>query len=416
MRCEVLAVGTELLLGQIVDTNSAWLGERLALAGVDSFFQTKVGDNRARIVLALRTALARSDAVIVCGGLGPTQDDITRDAIAEVMNVPLVRDDAIVERIAAVFGARGREMPVSNLRQADVPQGAEVIPQVRGTAPGLVCPVGHKVMYAIPGVPHEMMEMAERAVIPDLQARSGAAAVILSRTLRSWGLSESMLAEVVAPRLVALDEAGGNPTIAFLASGIEGIKVRITAKAATEADARVLLDAEEAQVRALLGDSVFGVDDETMEHAVGTLLAARGLTLGLAESVTGGLVASRLVNVPGASTWFRGSVVAYDTAVKRDLLGVGGEPAVSEEAVREMAAGARRVLSSDLSLAITGVAGPTPQDGVPVGTVWCGLAGPGPSVDALRLQLPGDRERIRQFATISVLDVLRRRMLEPAPA
>ena len=220
----------------------------------------------------------------------------------------------------------------------------------------------------------------------------------------------------MAPRLVALDEAGGNPTIAFLASGIEGIKVRITAKAATEADSRVLLDAEEAQVRALLGDSVFGVDDETMEHAVGTLLAARGLTLGLAESVTGGLVASRLVNVPGASTWFRGSVVAYDTAVKRDLLGVGGEPAVSEEAVREMAAGARRVLSSDLSLAITGVAGPTPQDGVPVGTVWCGLAGPGPSVDALRLQLPGDRERIRQFATISVLDVLRRRMLEPAPA
>ena len=416
MRAEVVAVGTELLLGQIVDTNSAWLGERLALAGIDSFFQTKVGDNQARIVLALRTALARSDAVIVCGGLGPTQDDITRDAIAEVMNVRLVRDEAIVERIGAMFGSRGREMPVSNLRQAEVPEGASVIPQVRGTAPGLVCPVGHKVIYAIPGVPHEMTEMAERAVIPDLQARTGTAAVILSRTLRSWGLSESKLAEMVAPRLVALDEAGGNPTIAFLASGIEGIKVRITAKAATEADARALLDAEEAEVRALLGETVFGVDDQSMEHAVGALLAERGLTLALAESVTGGLVASRLVNVPGASAWLRGSVVAYDTAVKHDLLGVGDGPAVSEETAREMAAGARRVLGSDVGLAVTGVAGPTPQDGVAVGTVWCGLAGPGPSLEAVRMQLPGDRERIRQFAAISVLDVLRRRMLEPAPA
>jgi nicotinamide-nucleotide amidase len=416
VRAEVVAVGTELLLGQIVDTNSAWLGERLALAGIDSFFQTKVGDNQTRIVLALRSALARSDAVVVCGGLGPTQDDITRDAIAEVMNVRLVRDEAIVERIAAMFGSRGREMPASNLRQAEVPEGASVIPQVRGTAPGLVCPVGHKVIYAIPGVPHEMMEMAERAVIPDLQARTGVAAVIISRTLRSWGLSESKLAEMVGPRLVALDEAGGNPTIAFLASGIEGIKVRITAKAATEADARMLLDAEEAKVRALLGETVFGVDDQSMEHAVGALLAERGLTLALAESVTGGLVASRLVNVPGASAWLRGSVVAYDTAVKRDLLGVGDGPAVSEGTAREMAAGARRVLGSDVGLAVTGVAGPTPQDGVAVGTVWCGLAGPGPSLEAVRMQLPGDRERIRQFAAISVLDVLRRRMLEPAPA
>jgi nicotinamide-nucleotide amidase len=354
--------------------------------------------------------------VIVCGGLGPTQDDITRDAIAEVMNVPLVRDESIVARIGEVFGARGREMPMSNLRQADVPEGASVIAQVRGTAPGLICPVGHKVVYAIPGVPHEMIEMAERAVIPDLQARAGTSAVILSRTLRSWGMSESKLAEVVAPRLLALDAVGANPTIAFLASGMEGIKVRITAKASTEDLALAMLDAEEAEVRALLGEAVFGVDDETMEHAVGTLLQARGLTLGLAESVTGGLVASRLVSVPGASGWLCGSVVAYDTAVKRDLLGVGEAPAVSEETAREMAAGARKVLGSDLGLAITGVAGPTPQDGVPIGTVWCALAGPGPSLEAVRMQLPGDRERIRQFAAISALDVLRRRMMEPAPA
>src|SRR3954454_5752170 len=226
VRCEVVAVGTELLLGQIVDTNSAWIGEHLALIGVDSHFQTKVGDNHFRIVLAIREALARSDAVVVCGGLGPTQDDITRDAIAEVMNVPLHRDTEMIETIRGFFGARGREMADSNMRQADIPEGATFIPQTRGTAPGLICPIGHKVVYAVPGVPHEMQEMLERAVLPDLKERSGETAVILSRTIRTWGLAESTLAERVAPRLEALDAVvdGPRPTIAFLASGIEGIK------------------------------------------------------------------------------------------------------------------------------------------------------------------------------------------------
>ena len=180
MRCDVVAVGTELLLGQVVDTNSAWIGEHLALAGIDSNFQVKVGDNLARIVTAIREALARSDAVIVCGGLGPTQDDITREAIAEVMGVELVRDDAIIEVIRAMFGSRGREMPDNNLRQADVPAGATAIPNPRGTAPGLMCPVGDRVIFATPGVPHEMRQMMERAVIPELKARAGTTATILS--------------------------------------------------------------------------------------------------------------------------------------------------------------------------------------------------------------------------------------------
>ncbi|MHB1786689.1 MAG: competence/damage-inducible protein A, partial [Acidimicrobiales bacterium] len=261
MRAEVIAVGTELLLGQIVDTNSAWIGEHLALAGIDSHFQTKVGDNLDRIVLAMRSALARSDAVIVCGGLGPTQDDITRVALARVMNVKLVRDPELVERIRAMFGSRGREMAANNLLQADVPVGARPITQVRGTAPGLICPVGHKVMYAVPGVPYEMTEMMERAILPDLRARAGSDHVIASRTLRTWGLAESTLAERVAPRLDALDAAGGNPTIAFLASGMEGIKVRVTAKAVDAVEAETLLVAEEAELRLLLGDLVFGVDD-----------------------------------------------------------------------------------------------------------------------------------------------------------
>ncbi len=196
MRCEVVAVGTELLLGQIVDTNSSWIGERLSLAGIDSHFQTKVGDNLERIISVVRVALARSDAVIMCGGLGPTHDDITREAIAAVMDVPLVRDEAIAERIRGLFHARGRSMPAINLRQADVPKGARVIGQMPGTAPGLVCPVGEKVIYAVPGVPFEMREMVDGTVLPDLKRRAGAESIIGSRVLRTWGWSESRLAEI----------------------------------------------------------------------------------------------------------------------------------------------------------------------------------------------------------------------------
>jgi nicotinamide-nucleotide amidase len=405
-----VAVGTELLLGQIVDTNSSWMGEHLAAAGIDSHFQVKVGDNLERIVQAIRIALSRSDAVVVCGGLGPTQDDITRDAIAEVMNVPLVRDPAIVERIAAMFRSRGREMSPSNERQADVPVGATVIPQTRGTAPGLICPVGHKVVYAVPGVPHEMQDMLERAVIPDLQERSGEVATIVSRVLRTWGLAESTLAEQVQPRLTALDEAGRPATIAFLASGMEGIKVRVTAKAASVEEAVAVLDAEERELRALLGDIVFGVDDETMEHAVGKLLGEQKLTLGLAESMTGGLVASRLVNVPGASEWFRGSVVAYASDVKFDVLDVPEGPVVSEEAAGAMARGAAKVLGATVGLGVTGVAGPTDQDGMPVGTVFLAVH-LDDQTDVVRVSLPGDRNRIREYAAISLLDLLRRRLL-----
>jgi nicotinamide-nucleotide amidase len=415
MRVEVVAVGTELLLGQIADTNSAWLGEQLALAGVDSYFHQAVGDNQARIVLALRTALARGDAVITCGGLGPTHDDITREAIAEVMNVPLRRDPAIVARITELFAGRGRDMPESNERQADVPEGAVPIPQQIGTAPGLICPLGNKVVYALPGVPYEMQEMFGRAVLPDLrrrQAASGEAGAIVSKVVKTWGMSESRLGEVLAPRIEALDATGKNPTIALLAGGIEGIKVRITAKAADAGAARALVEAEEAQVRALLGDVVFGTDDETMESAVGALLSSRAQTLGLAESLTGGLVAARLVNVAGASAWFNGAVVAYGSQVKFSLLGVPAGPVVSAEAARAMAGGARRVLGADVGLAVTGVAGPEEQDGRRPGTVFVGLDLGAGRPEALELHLPGDRERVRQYAAISALDILRRRLRE----
>ncbi|MHB1924765.1 MAG: competence/damage-inducible protein A [Acidimicrobiales bacterium] len=419
MKVEVVAVGTELLLGQIVDSNSAWMGQRLAQAGIDSHYQTKVGDNLARIVSALRLALDRSDAVLVCGGLGPTQDDITREAIAEVMGAKLVPDEAVAGRIRSMFAQRGRTMSENNLRQAEVPEGARVIPQTRGTAPGLICPVGDKVIYAMPGVPYEMMDMMDRAVVPDLQSRSGEKAVIRSRTLRTWGLAESAVAELVAPRLELLDRpdekatlSAPRPTIAFLASGIEGIKVRVTAKAADEETADAAIAAEEAELRRLLGDRVFGVDDESMEHAVGAALIERDLTLAVAESLTGGLVASRLVNVPGAGNWFKGGVVAYDSEVKFNVLGVTRGPVVTLDCAKEMAEGVRRLTGSDIGISTTGVAGPDPQEEVAPGTAFIGLALPGQPADALELHLPGDRDRVRQFCTISLMDALRRRLLE----
>lgn len=418
MRCEVVAIGTELLLGQIVDTNSSWIGEQLALAGVDSHFQTKVGDNKARMVSVLRLALDRSDAVIVCGGLGPTQDDITREAIAEVMGVDLDLDDEVATRVETMFRSRGRRMPMNNLRQAEVPIGATAIADPQpGTAPGLICPVGDgdKVIYALPGVPVEMKAIFMGAVLPDLVARAGIAATIVSRVLRTWGESESGLAERLAHRVTELDQTG-NPTIAYMASGIEGIKVRLTAKGATTEEATAVLDAEDAQIRAILGDLVFGVNDETIEFAVLDLLRSKGATLGVAESLTGGMMGSRICDVPGASDVFRGSIVSYASDVKFDLLGVPEGPVVSAEAAKAMAAGARRVLGADVGVAVTGVAGPTSQDGHDPGTVFVGLdlgrLGGDTGPDAMEYRLPGDRHQVRQFSVITALSALRTHLLD----
>jgi nicotinamide-nucleotide amidase len=410
VRCEIVAVGTELLLGQIVDTNSAWLGDQLALAGIDHTHSQVVGDNLDRITDALRLALGRSDAVIVCGGLGPTQDDITREAIAAVMGVELVSDDDAADRILERFAARGRRMPANNLRQALVPEGATAIADPQpGTAPGLICPAGDKVIYAVPGVPYELQEIVRGAILPDLARRAGSVAVIRSRTLRTWGDSESGLAEKLAAHMAALDAAGpGAPTLAFLASGIEGLKVRITVKADDDATANARLDDEDAVVRGIVGDIVFGVDGETMEHAVGEALKARGLTLAVAESLTGGLVAARLVDVPGASAWFRGGVVSYASDVKFSVLGVPEGPVVTSEAAAAMATGVRDLLGADVGLGVTGVAGPESAEGHAPGTVYLGAVVGDADPVTVRVTLPGDRVRIRQFACISLLDMLRR--------
>lgn len=412
MRCDVLAVGTELLLGQITDTNSQWIGDQLASVGVDSLLQVKVGDNLGRIVTTLRRMLAEADAVIMCGGLGPTHDDLTREAIAAVMGVDLRNDDDLADVIREMFASRGRRMPANNLRQAMVPVGATVIPQTRGTAPGLICPVRidgvERVVYAVPGVPHEMKDMVQRAILPDLLARSGESSVIVSRTLRTWGESESGLNERLDDIISRLDSVG-NPTLAFNASGWEGIKVRLTAKAASVAEASALIDQWDAEIRGVLGELVFGVDDDTMESVVLEMLRQRGLTLGVAESVTGGLISGRLTNIAGASDVLRGAVVSYASEVKFDVLDVPSGPVVSEAAAVAMAVGVRRVLGADVGLAVTGVAGPAEQEGLPAGTLCVGMA-IGDATTSATVRLPGVRDQMRQMSVITSLDLLRRHL------
>ena len=422
MRCDVLAVGTELLLGQIVDTNSSWLGENLAMHGFDSLSQVKVGDNIGRITGHLRRMLSESDAVIMCGGLGPTHDDLTREAISEVMGVELHLDEDVADVIRHLFSSRNRTMPENNLRQAMVPEGAMIIPQTRGTAPGLICPVVietesgpvERVVYAVPGVPHEMREMFERVILPDLQQRSGEHWTIASRTLRTWGESESGLNERLDDIIRDLD-AEGNPTLAFLASGWEGLKVRLTGRAPNEGAAAALLAPWEKKIREVLGDQVFGVDNDTMESVVLDLLRAQGWTLALAESVTGGLVSGRLTGVAGASEVYRGAFVSYASEVKFDVLGVEEGPVVTEDAAIAMAEGARKVLGADVGLALTGVAGPSEQDGMRPGTLFAAVALPDGEPDrvtSVHVRLPGDREMMRQLSVISALDLLRKRLLD----
>ena len=408
-------VGTELLLGQIVDSNSAWIGEQLAAIGIATNVHVKVGDNVARIEGVLRQRLAEADAVIVCGGLGPTHDDLTREAIAAVMGgVELVLDESVADVIAELFAARGRAMSENNLRQAMVPVGATVIPQRRGTAPGLICPVTvdgtAKVIFAVPGVPMEMREMVTRAVLPELLARAGEHEVIRSRVLKVWGESESGLNARLDDVIERLDVAG-DPTLAFLARGWNGLEIRLTSRRPDAAAAEAAIaplgggDPRAPRHRRVRGD------DDSMESVVLDLLRERGRSLGLAESLTAGLTSARLAGISGASDVLRGAVVSYASEVKFDLLGVPDGPVISEAAALAMADGARRVLDADVGVALTGVAGPRTQEDQPVGTVCLAVTGPDiRRATTLRLG-NGDRQQIREMSVINALDLLRRTLL-----
>jgi nicotinamide-nucleotide amidase len=397
MRCEVVAIGTELLLGIIVDSNSAWIGEQLALAGIDSYYQVKVGDNFARIEACIRQALERSDAVICCGGLGPTQDDITRDVIARVMGVEMRRDEAIAAKIRHIFESRGRVMSANNLLQANIPVGAAPIAQMPGTAPGLVCPVGDKVIYATPGVPSEMREMFFGTILPDLQRRAGQTSVIKSRVLRTWGMSESGIAEVLEKRFGELDKLG-NPTIAFQASGIDGIKVRVVAKCDDEATAVRILDAEEKLIRGLLGDAVFGIDEQSMETVVLDLLRRKGLTVAAAETISGGILSARMSAADGAMSTFRGATIGPETGAAGGL-----KP---EQRAAAAASQARSQFGTSVGLAVVA---PDASEGQKPGTVYLRADIDGVQ-HAEKVILQPDRRRMREFSVISVLNLLRRHL------
>ena len=408
MNAEIIGVGTELLLGQIANSNAQWMSERLAEIGVDVLHHQVVGDNVDRIVEAFRLALSRADVVIATGGLGPTQDDVTRDAFAAVVGARLVRRPEIEEMLRERFARAGREMPESNLLQADIPEGGRFIRPERGTAPGLVVEVDGRRIYALPGVPAEMREMMEGTVLPEVAALAGPAA-LLSRTLRCTGIAESKVAEL----LDDLFHGTTNPTVAYLAGGGE-VKVRLTAKAATREETEALIAPIADEVARRLGDFVFSTRDGSIEQAVGRLLRAAGKTLACAESLTGGELGARITSVPGASDYFLGSAVCYTEASKREVLGVSqatldGPGTVSSECAGEMASGARRLFGADLAVALTGAAGPDAHGGVEPGRVWIAIEGEDVS-HRRPLRAPGDRDMVRRWAEQAALDLLRRHL------
>lgn len=404
MIVEVVAVGTELLLGQVVNGNAAAIGARLAEEGHDAHFQQVVGDNVARIETTLRLAMSRAGAVIVTGGIGPTQDDLTREAVCAATGRPMRSNPEYAERLRRRFEAAGREMPASNLRQAEYPEGAEQLPNPKGTAPGLALHHDGVWVFVVPGVPQEMEWLLDHEVLPRLRRAAGGAGILVSRLLRTWGRPESAVAELLAD----LYAASTNPSIAFLASGGE-IKVRITAKAGAREEAEALIAPLEEEVRRRLGPAVFGADDDTIEQVLLRELSGRGWTIGTAESATGGLVAARLTTLPGSSAVFRGSIVTYAADLKARLLGVEAETladgVVSEAVAVGMAAGARMALGVDVAVAVTGSAGPEPLERE-AGVMVMAVATPEGS-RARTLRLPGDRERVRAYAATAALQLVR---------
>ncbi len=404
MIVEIIAVGTELLLGQITNRNASYLGGKLAESGFDAHFQVVVGDNLDRMVDAIQTALSRADAIILTGGIGPTQDDVTREAIAAATGRSLEFNHEFAAQLRKFWESRGRKMPESNLRQAEYPQGAEQIPNPKGTAPALALEHEGRWIFALPGVPAEMQFLVEREILPRLRDAAGVEHVVLSRLIRTWGRSESQVAEI----LDDIYHESTNPSVAFLASAAE-IKVRITAKAETEEEAEALIRPHEKEIRRRLGSSVFGSDEETIERVVLELLTEKGWTLATAESATAGLVAARIASVPGASRVFRGGVIAYATDVKSSVLDVPrevlAEGVVSEATALFMAEGAAERLGADVAVSVTGSAGPDPQER-PVGTMVIGVTTPAGS-GARVMRMPGDRERIRTYTATAALHLLR---------
>lgn len=416
LKAEIVAVGTELLLGEITDTNATFISQQLAAIGVDLHYRHTVGDNLQRLVDVLRLAMGRSDAIIMCGGLGPTEDDLTRDALAVATDRPLVRDSQAVEHLKQFFAARGRTPSESNFKQCEAPAGAALLNNTCGTAPGVFVEHQGTWLFAVPGPPPEMREMMRLEVLPRLRERASAegGGILQSRVLRLCDIGESdvatQLADVIANQT--------DPTIALYASPGE-VKVRLATKDSDEAAAAARLNALAATISRRMGPHVFGIDDDTMEVAVGKALLAAGATCAVAESCTGGMIASRITDVPGASAYFIAGFVAYDNSIKTGVLGVPQEiidtnGAVSRECALAMAEGARRRSGADFAVATTGIAGPrggTPEK--PVGLVYVAVADER-GTDCIQQLWPSTREQFKQRVSQMALNLLRKRVLGAA--
>jgi nicotinamide-nucleotide amidase len=414
---EIITVGTELLLGQLVDTNTATIAAALAEIGIDVYRETSVGDNESRIAQAVAEALSRTDLVICAGGLGPTVDDVTREGIAVASASALVLDQEVAEDLRAFFASFGRQMAPNNARQAMFPRGARILENPKGTAPGFAIDVHGKLIVAMPGPPREMQPMLKERVMPLLAQRFRVESTLVTRVLRTTGVSES---EIDA-RIEDLFRTGVNPTIAVLAHAGE-VHVKITAKAPTREAAGALIDQVEAEVRRRLGDCVFSSDGSSLPEVLGKELLARSWTIGSAESCTGGLVGSMITAVAGASDYYRGGVIAYSNEAKSALLDVSPalidmHGAVSEQVASAMAVGAQAALDADVAIAITGIAGPSGgTDEKPVGLVYIALAGVDGRLEARRLHVPGDRTSVILRSSLAALMMAWRAVREPSPS
>lgn len=412
MKAEIIAIGTEILLGEIVDTNSRYIASRLPALGIDVYFTATVGDNLARISDVLRLSLERADVVITTGGLGPTEDDLTREAIAAVLGEELRIDPDEERRLREFFASRGVPMPERNVKQAAIIPSGRFIPNPRGTAPGWWVEKQGKIVIALPGPPVEMTRMWDVEVEPELRKRSGGG-VLVTRTLKTAGLGEGHVDELISPLLKS-----ANPTIGVYARP-DGVHVRIAAKAPSEEEAWRLIRPVEEEARRLLGTFVWGADDDTFEGVVGDLLRQRKLTLGVMESCTGGLLSDLITNVPGASQYFRGGLVAYQTelkirwGVRPEIIREHG--VISAECARDMARAARAFFGADVGIGITGVAGPDPQEDKPVGTVHVAVDAPFAPPQSVSYTFAQSREAIKRRAATTALTLLRRIFIESTP-
>ena len=403
-----MGVGTELLLGQIPNTNAQHISGALAEIGVNVFWHSVVGDNLDRMASVIRRACDRNDVVIVTGGLGPTPDDITREAIATVAGVPLEREERLAVTIEQVFQRLGRAMPEANLKQADLPRGSTAI-EPEGTAPGFVIEIDGAMLFALPGVPWEMKAMLDKHVLPVLTESAGEG-VLVSHEIYVIGLGESATHEKIAD-LVA---AQTNPSIAFLA-GRGQVRVRVTARAANRERAEALIAPVEDGVRSRLGDWAVAGSVDSLAEALGAMLVERGETVAAAESLTGGLIGAELTRAEGASEFFLGSLVTYATESKHRIAGVDegllkAAGPVSDEVARALAEGAARTFAADLGISATGVAGPAEQGGQPVGTIFVGASYKG-RLESRKVRGYGDRSHIKSIAVTSAIDLGRRTLL-----